>query len=157
MGRKTAHKAVFFFGFFFCASCYKANELSADYPFPTVCVVCMCVVCMCVVCMCVVCMCVVCMCVFALLCVLEIRFFLIHQSCFHCNSCVGRNCYKYVFLSYYNSQLVCLYVQTFTPAKPLERSLQNFQELIRAPHCTSSLKFHSDWVAMGVVLSMGVV
>ena len=52
---------------------------------------------------------------------------------------------------------VCMCVRTLTNPKPLEVSSQNFQRLIRAPHCMSSQKFCPNRVAMGVVLLMGVV
>ena len=54
------------------------------------------------------------------------------------------------YLTLIHNTFVWLFV---CPPKPQEGFSWNFHELIRVLHCTSSQKFHSDWVAMGVVLS----
>ena len=50
-----------------------------------------------------------------------------------------------------------VYVQTLTPSKLMEQSSQNFQGIIRAPHCISLRRFHSNYVAVGMWLALGVL
>ena len=53
---------------------------------------------------------------------------------------------------------VCVFVSlsVCTDSNSSQKSGRIFTKLnglIRAPHCTCSQKFHSDWVAMGVAFS----
>ena len=59
-----------------------------------------------------------------------------------------------IFLKYDLFVRLSVCMSRLTPPQPFKESSRNYQGLIRAPHLISLQKFHSDWKAMGDVLSL---